>query len=377
MTRRAVHHTAGLGLVLVAGVLSCLGPAQAITSTAVGSRSVVQLRDPRIVESSGLVDLGSTLVTANDSGNAPVLFVVSATSGRTVGVTRFAKRASDVEALAPAGPRAVWVGDIGDNRARRSTVTIYRVPAAPGDRRVRPAAYRFAYPRGGHDAESLFVDGDGRLHLVTKSFDGGTVYKAPLRPSRTRLNPLVPEGRVLEYATDTAMYPDGRHVLVRGLGLIGIYQFPSFRRIGSFALPRQRQGEGLSISDAGRILLSSEGRRSSVLQVVVPRTLLNRMRPEGGGAAPLVTSQPSRSATPSPSPSPSASPSASPSSSASISASPSPSTSPDPSNASSPTRGTGGRGQDGSRRPWLLWSIPLVIAVGAAGIGLGLRRRAD
>lgn len=363
MTRRAVHRTAGLGLVLVAGVLSCLGPAQAITSPAVGGRTVVQLRDPRIVESSGLVDLGSTLVTANDSGNAPVLFVVSATSGRTVGVTRFAKRASDVEALAPAGPRAVWVGDIGDNRARRSTVTVYRVPVAPGDRTVRPAAYRFAYPRGRHDAESLFVDGDGRLHLVTKSFDGGTVYKAPLRPSRTRLNPLVPEGRVLEYATDTAMYPDGRHVLVRGLGLIGIYQFPSFRRIGSFALPRQRQGEGLSISDAGRILLSSEGRRSSVLQVALPRTLLARMRPETGGSAPQVTSEPSPSA--SPSASPTASPSASPSSN------------PDPSNASSPVRESGGQGRDGSRQPWLLWSIPLVIAVGAAGIGLGLRRRAD
>ncbi len=379
------------------GVLACLGPAQAMTMPAltspagavpaatapVGGRAVVQLRDPRIVESSGLVDLGSRLVTVNDSGNAPVLFVVSATSGRTVGVTRFSRRASDVEALAPAGPRSVWVGDIGDNRGRRSTVTIYRVPVAPGNRTVRPAAYRFAYPRGGHDAESLFVDGDGRLHLVTKSFEGGTVYQAPLRPSRTRLNPLVPEGRVLEYATDAAMYPDGRHVLVRGLGLIGIYQFPALRRIGSFALPRQRQGEGLSISDTGRILLSSEGRRSSVLQVAVPRILLARMRPEGGASAPLVTSAPSPSASASPGPSASASPSVSASGTPSASASPtssagsSPGSRPDPSNASSPTKSVGSNDPDGSRQPWLLWSIPLVIAVGAAGIGLGLRRRAD
>lgn len=353
-----------LGGAALVGLLLAAAPASAVPSS-----RLVTLRDPRITESSGLVDLGSTLVTTNDSGSDATLFVVSATTGRTVGVTRFGAPVRDVEALAPAGRGAVWVGDIGDNRASRSSVTIYRVPVASGDHTVRAAAYRFAYPRGRHDAESLVVDRAGRLHLITKSFEGGTVYRAPLRPSRTRVNPLVLEGRVLEYATDAAMLPDGRHVLVRGLGLIGVYEFPSFRRIGSFSLPRQRQGEGLSVGRTGRLLLSSEGAHTSVLRITLPPEIQRRLRPAPRptpSASPSPTPSPTAGSTPSPSPTPTASPA------------PGPSSSPRSAGeaSSAPRAGVAGD-PERSEQPWLLWSIPAVIAVGALGIGVALRRRSD
>ena len=90
---------------------------------------VVRLADPRITESSGLVDLGADWVTTNDSGDSARLFVVSPRTGRTVGlVTDCAPSVVDVEALAPAGPSAVWVGDIGDNNAERKSVSVFRVP---------------------------------------------------------------------------------------------------------------------------------------------------------------------------------------------------------------------------------------------------------
>ena len=43
------------------------------------------------------------MVTTNDSGDRARVFVVGATSGRTLGVTDFRAQVQDVEALAPAG----------------------------------------------------------------------------------------------------------------------------------------------------------------------------------------------------------------------------------------------------------------------------------
>ena len=83
------------------------------------------------------------------------------------------------------------------------------------------------YPkRRSHDAESLFADRQGRLYVVTKTFFGGTVYRAPLRLSRSRANRLQPVGGVREFATDAALMRDGRHLLVRGYDSAGVYTFP-------------------------------------------------------------------------------------------------------------------------------------------------------
>ena len=137
------------------------------------------------------------------------------------------------------------MGDIGDNRARRKFVTVYRVSLGVGDRTVRAPAYRLVYPkRRAHDAESLFADRQGRLYVVTKTFFGGTVYRAPLRLSRSRVNRLQPVGRVREFATDAALMRDGRHLLVRGYDSAGVYDFPSLRRVGDFTLPRAAAGRG-------------------------------------------------------------------------------------------------------------------------------------
>ena len=58
-------------------------------------------------------------------------------------------------------------------------MVVHRVPVGRGQLDVEPASFRLAYPDGPHDAESLFADRAGRLHVITKSFRGGTVYRAP------------------------------------------------------------------------------------------------------------------------------------------------------------------------------------------------------
>ena len=312
---------------------------------------VVRLADPRIVESSALVDLGSYWVTTNDSGDSARLFVISPRTGKTIGVVQLRTTVVDVEALAPAGPSAVLVADIGDNSASRTSLSVFRVPVGTGRIDVTPRRYRLVYPQGRPNAESMFVDREGRLNIITKAFVGGVVYRAPARLSPTQPNRLTAVGRVREYATDAARTHDGRHVIVRGPFNAGVYTWPAFERIGGFALPPQRQGEGISVGPTGTVRVSSEGVGSAVQEVQLPADLLQKMQPA-----------------PKPTPSPSASPSPS--------ESPTPSASETPSPVASPTTDDSG-GICGIEPPWLMWCIPAVIGVGALGIGLGLRRRSE
>jgi hypothetical protein len=83
---------------------------------------------------------------------------------------------------APTGPAdtCIYVGDIGDNRAKRREIRILRlvepilrsgVPPAPAAAEV----IRLAYPTGPTDAEAVLVDGDGVPFVVTKAAgDDGT-----------------------------------------------------------------------------------------------------------------------------------------------------------------------------------------------------------
>lgn len=251
---------------LVAGLAGLVA-----TATLVGT-PVFSFTDDAIDESSGLVDLGTTMVTTNDSGDDAVLYVVDKV-GRTIGRTTYADEVEDVEALAPAGTDQVWAADIGDNRERRTSVQVYRVPVAPGDRSVTAPVFDLVYPDGPRDAESLVVGSDGRLRIVTKGILGGSVYVAPKVLDPNAPNRLVRGPSVSIFATDAAVFPDGRHVLVRGYGSAVVATFPAFVPVASLDLPAQEQGEGVSIGSSGRVRLSSEGVNSDVLQVKLPDEL--------------------------------------------------------------------------------------------------------
>lgn len=236
---------------------------------ALASRVLFSFADPAIDESSGLVDLGSLMVTTNDSGDDALLYVIDPATGRTVGRTAYARAVVDVEALAPGGDGEVWAGDIGDNRETRRRVTVYRVPVGRGERHVDAPSYRLVYPDGPHDAESL-LDAGGRLYVISKGIFGGTVYAAPARLDPAHDNRLTKVGRVAVYATDAALFGDGQHVLVRGYGTAEVRTFPGFALVATLGLPDQQQGEGVSIGPGDRIRLSSEGVHSEVLQMGLP-----------------------------------------------------------------------------------------------------------
>ena len=252
---------------------------------------VFSFSDPAIVEASALVVEDGLFLTTNDSGDSGRVFAV-ARDGRTVGVTHWSSNPTDCEALAPAGPGEVWVGDIGDNLAERDTVSITRVPIGRGDRTVQPTTYRLAYPDGAHDAETLVSNPvTGRLYLATKGLFGGTVYAVPAQLSATAVNPLRKLGHVLPVATDGSFFPDGRHLVVRDYTSATVYDWPSLHEVASFPLPAQRQGEGIAVAADGAVYVSSEGARAPVLQVPLPADVRRAL------AAPSPSSSPSSPST--------------------------------------------------------------------------------
>jgi hypothetical protein len=262
---------------LLASLAVAAAPALALglgqPALAAPGHRVFRFADPAIVEASDLVVGDGVFLTTNDSGDTGRVFAVDA-RGTTVGVSRWSKHPVDTEALAPGGKGFVWVGDIGDNDHRRASVEIARIPVGRGNRDVDPTSYRLAYPDGPTDAETLMRDPvSGRLYLATKSVFGGVLYAVPARLRAHAVNRLEPVGRVLPVATDGAFFPDGKHLVVRSYADAVVYSWPSMQPVGSFALPRQPQGEGIAVADDGRIYVSSEGTHSSVLRVQLPARL--------------------------------------------------------------------------------------------------------
>jgi hypothetical protein len=272
--RSALAVTAALGFVAL-GCVSSGSPVHAASNDPVPSHTLFRFDDEAVFESSGLVDIGPVVYTTNDSGDDAVVYGFDTGTGRLVSRTRYADRAEDVEALAPGRDGIVWAGDIGDNRERRDSITVYAVSPRPGveDRPAR--AHELTYPDGPHNAEALLVDPrGGRVFVVTKSPFGGTVYAAPRKLSGDgRPQRLTEYARVRGLVTDGAFFPDGRRVLLRTYGTATAYTFPGFAPLGTVTLPAQPQGEGISVAQDGRVLVSTEGVRSPVLQVRLPPSL--------------------------------------------------------------------------------------------------------
>lgn len=71
----------------------------------------------------------------------------------------------------------LYVGDIGDNSARRADVTIFRIAEpARGATSATAEAWHYRYPDGPHNAESMIVDGN-RILIITKPNAGKAAHR--------------------------------------------------------------------------------------------------------------------------------------------------------------------------------------------------------
>ena len=242
------------------------------------------LRLPEVPEASGIAVSRRTpgvLWTHNDSGQ-PWLFAFT-TAGAPAGRVRVSgAQVVDWEdiAVGPCGSGScVYIGDIGDNDAKRQTVTIYRVPEpAPRDPATAPAdALQAVYPDRPHDAEALFVLPDGGLFIVTKE-DPVALYRVPgpFRAGTTvrleRVATLAPQGGTSRSAgrrahvTGADASPDGRWVALRTNAAVMFYSAREFvagqiREVLHYDVTalHEPQGEGVAFGAANDIWLAGEG----------------------------------------------------------------------------------------------------------------------
>jgi len=145
------------------------------------------LQLPKVTEASGVAFSARTpgvIWTHNDS-KKPIVFALSDKGVMlgTVHVTGAEIVNWEDIAVAPCpGGSCLYIGDIGDNHASRSSIAIYRVPEpAPNAKSTdEPEVMHATYPNGPRDAEALVVLPKGDMFVITKGEDGPSyVYKFP------------------------------------------------------------------------------------------------------------------------------------------------------------------------------------------------------
>lgn len=296
----------GAALVLASGMPASAEDATAATGSAPATRC--QITDPRLAELSGLVAVPDRLLALNDGGDQVVVYVLDAgcqvIDAKTAAIDPF-----DPEDLALGPDGTIWIADIGDNGATRSTVALV---AIRGDGTT--GLYRLTYPDGAHDAEALLVAPDGMPYVVTKEVlgassvyrpvgglvDGGTVAMGKVAtvnfaPTGTPGGPVGQAGQLL--VTGGAVAADGGHLALRTYTDAYVWTLSGSDVVGAFAtdpvrtaLPDSPQGEAISFTaDGTALLVGSEGTPSDVTVVPLPAGTATPSAETAAGPTPSLT----------------------------------------------------------------------------------------
>lgn len=201
-------------------------------------------------EASGLAQSRSNpfyLWSHNDSGGDPTLYLVSVDGADSGRYELSGAQNIDWEdmAIGPGpdeGVNYLFAADIGDNRAIRSGLTIYRVPEPDVSVRVAPGGGQidlpavstlsnvesidFVYEDGARDAEALFVDPATKdIYIISKREPSVILYRLPFPQSTTQEN-TAERVMVLPYTFITAadISPSGNELLVKNYENVYLWQ---------------------------------------------------------------------------------------------------------------------------------------------------------
>ena len=257
------------------------------------------LTAPKLIEASGVVRSTrqpNVFWSQNDSGNDERIFAYDST-GAALGMLRIAgARNRDWEAIA-LGPcpdgTCLFIGDVGDNNARRSDVTIWRIPEpVPADTlSPRAVPLRFGYAEGPRDVEAMWIAPDSAVLLLTKRpirARGGRdrwslIYRLPpaawrsdARATATLVDsvPLVPTASnptnwITDASLSSADAKGVRHLAVRTYAAVYIFDADgvsgrptALRHQCNLRALHEQYGEGVTWLADGRLLFVAEGRAS-------------------------------------------------------------------------------------------------------------------
>jgi hypothetical protein len=122
------------------------------------------------------------------------------------------------------GTSYLYMGDIGDNGKKRSTISVYRVPepAVTGGGLTTiggVARIEARYPDGAHNAEAMAVGADGTIYVITKA-KTTDIYAIPYPQSTSGVTTMVKIAPgTLNAMIDRSgadIRPDGRAIIIRG-----------------------------------------------------------------------------------------------------------------------------------------------------------------
>lgn len=272
-----------------------------------GPATVVAILPESLIEASGIArdprreDL---FWLHNDGGSEALLFGVD-TTGAVLVTARIAdisnRDMEDVTIGRCGSDWCVYLGDIGDNRSRRSSVRIHVIPlpalpdpeqtAAERSRETDTvdqeltalASWELQYPDGPRDAEGLLVDDSrGELLVISKGrrSAGIVLYSIDLAgfdQSDGKIRTLNRVGRLAipvggstsQLVTAADLSPDGMTLAVRSYASLHLLPWSGAARQDTTLVPYsallllafEPQGEGVTWSADGEFLyLASEGR---------------------------------------------------------------------------------------------------------------------
>lgn len=225
-----------LVLLLSTFILGCKtdGRSLAADKTSGNSPEVkAKITNPKLNELSGIAASKKNkdvFWVHNDSGDKAQIFAISENGQLICTVQMPAIDAQDWEdiCLGP-GPQKdstyIYIGDIGDNLAKRDIKTIYRL-LEPDLSKVKKGAVliemeveaiRFRFPDGSRDAETLMSDPlNGDLYIASKRENKVGVYRLPFPQSTKEV--LTAEFQLklpVTQVTAGDISPDGRHILLK------------------------------------------------------------------------------------------------------------------------------------------------------------------
>lgn len=199
-------------------------PAGPVCATYEPARRVSTLAS-EMVELSGLVvsrRYCDIIWAHNDSGHSADIYALRISTGELVSTVRLENvSAYDWEDIAIARCDDDWclyVGDIGDNLARRDEIQIHRVvepdPFAGAEQFVQAETMQGHYDDGPRDAEALVAVGDD-LYILSKTVGTSHLYHAPFE---ARSDVVFERLAIVVWGDVTAR---GRNLMVTGADYLG------------------------------------------------------------------------------------------------------------------------------------------------------------
>jgi hypothetical protein len=204
---------------LLAALLNPCNAAEPGQEIAPGVRLFAYIRDPRIKESSGVVASRRHNVywTHNDGGGPKkqVLYAIDREGNARASFPVIGATLHDWEDLAIDDAGHLYIGDIGNNNAKRDALSVYEMdepnPQAGTGSIAPKRAWKLKFPGAPFDCESLFVWKD-QGYVVSKVFDKARaqIFRFPLKETNGPLTlELVATTKIKSPVTGADISADG------------------------------------------------------------------------------------------------------------------------------------------------------------------------